>query len=900
MSVLSFVHRVRAATRSLVRRRALDREMREEMESHLTRAAERYVARGLSPHDARDAARREFGNVAVLQEEGRDARTGQWIESLIGDLRFAGRQIARRPLASATVVGVLALGIGVHAGIFAFYQALELRPAAGVRPDPALVWLRGKQRPPADPRWLPRDFSYPEYMALAARSDLFSTTTAWTTAMVSIDLGDPAQAASAQTHFVTDRYFETAGVRMARGTTLPLPARADGSDGEMVAVISDGMWRVVFGGAVDIVGRTIKVNDALVRIVGVAPERFNGMTPSGFERTMWMPLASRGAVLHTSRRALVDRDSALLSAAALLAPGVSVDRASSAVRLVSEQAVGQMSPPADRRIRTADVAPLRNSTTLPEDPERVLVRVAFSLVGVLVLLVACTNVSALVVGAGMARSQEIAIRLSLGAARKRIVRQLLTESCVLAIVGGGVGLALYALFTKFASRSLPGMELSPDFATAAFTLVIALATGILFGLSPALHATKTGVAEVLKSGGSAGGASARTRLQSAFVVAQIGITQPLLVGIAVMLALVMRQDERGVEQSVTSRVARVRFETRELSPAAHARLRAAMREIETLPGVQQVTNEGTGRDVLDYTVLGDSRAGLLRQEPIQVRPEGAGPGYFTLLGVPIVRGRDLVAADSAGSDRPVLISSDVARELWGNADPIGRRFAQSDHGKQLDRRAIVVGVYDAARGSTRGPGRRVFAIDTSAWRDVSYLVRTSGPARPMIDAVRDQLRKTIPDIPVIRIETLQDAFAAEQHEVMQVGIGAGAAGWLVLMLASIGLYGVIALSVVQRRREIGIRIALGARPMEVAALLFRQGLKLGGLGLLIGLPLSIAALAMLGSATTITRDNGTMPASPAIIGGIIALVVLTVAAFATWLPARRAAVVDPMIALRTD
>ena len=900
MSLLSFYYRCRAVVRNVARRRSLDREMRDEMDLHLARAAERHVARGLSPSAARDAARREFGNVAVLHEEGRDARGARWIESVIADLRFAFRQIARRPLASATIVGVIALGIGVHAGILSFYQAVALRPAAGVRPNDALVRLRGKERPPESERWSPREFSYPEYLELAARADLFAATTAWTTSVISLDVGDPERATSARMVFVTDKYFETAGVRMALGSALRMPARADGGEGELVAVISDAMWRTVFGGRGDVIGRVLKVNDALVRVVGVAPPRFNGLTVSGADRTMWMPLASRTSVLRTTRRSLVDRDSALLSAAALVAAGVSIEGASVAAQLVSERAVRRMTPDLDRRIRSTDVVPLRSRTELPEDPQILFVSLAFGLIDILVLVLACTNVSALVVGAGMARCQEIAVRLSLGAGRGRIVRQLLTESSVLAIAGGGAGLILYRAFASIAANSVVGIEIAPDLATAGFTLVVALATGIFFGLSPALHATKTDVAEVLKTGGSSGGASARTRLQSAFVVVQIAVTQPLLIGIAVMLAMIVRQNERGVEESVTSRVVEIGFDVRTVAPEARARLHAAMHDLETMPGIERVISNANGRELLDFAVRAESRGGLLRDTPVQVHLEEASPGYFTLLGVPIVRGRDLVGPDTAARDRAVLISTDVAHELWGNADPIGRRFTQVAHGQTLDRAAIVVGVYDASRGTTRGPGRRVFAIDNSGWRDFSYLARTTGPARPRIRDIRERLHKTMPDLPVESIETLQDAFATEQRALMQVGTGVGTAGVLVLVLASIGLYGVIALAVAQRRREIGIRIALGAKPVEVVTLLFLQGLRLCGLGLLIGLPLSIGALAAVGHVMVLTGENGALPVNPTVIGVLIGFTVTVVAAFATWLPARRAAIVDPMIALKTE
>jgi predicted permease len=530
----------------------------------------------------------------------------------------------------------------------------------------------------------------------------------------------------------------------------------------------------------------------------------------------------------------------------------------------------------------------------------VFVWIAFSVLDVLVLLLACTNVSALVVGAGVARSQEIAVRLSLGASRARIIRQLLTESCVLALAGAVAGMGFYRAFALIAANSVVGIDIAPDFATATVTLVVALATGILFGLSPALHATRAGVAEVLKSGGSAGGASARTRLQSSFIVAQIAVTQPLLIGVAVMLTLLVRQNERGVEASVTSRVIELGFDLRKAAPVTRTNLRAARRDLETLPGVERVVSDASGRELLDFAALADSRAGLIRETPIQVHLEEASAGYFTLLGVPIVRGRDLIPSDTVARDRAVLISTDVAHELFGNADPIGRRFSQTNHGKPLERAAVVVGVYDASRGTTRGPGRRVFAIDTSGWRDFAYLARTTGPARPLIRPIRERLRKTLPDLPVEYAETLQDAFAEEQRTMVQLGTGVGTAGALVLLLASIGLYGVIALAVAQRRREIGIRIALGAKPVEVVALLFRQGLRLSGLGLLIGLPLSILGLAAVGQVMVLTGDNGALPVNPTVIGVIIAATVTLVAAVATWLPARRAAVVDPMIALRAE
>jgi predicted permease len=736
-------------------------------------------------------------------------------------------------------------------------------------------------------------------MEFAARSDLFATTAAWTTQIVSLDFSDRDQTQSAQTHFVTGDYFAAAGVHMQLGTTLPVPSRADDGDGEMVAVISDAMWRDLFAESKDVIGRTLRVNTVLVRIVGVAPPTFNGLTASSSTRTLWMPLASRATVIRSTPQALIDRDSTFLSAVATLGDGVSMERASSTAKVISDHAVARMTPAADRRIRTSDVVPLRPSTELPENRDALFGSIVFGGAAFLVLLVACTNVSALVVGAGITRSQEIAVRLSLGASRARLVRQLITESCVLALLGGALGFAVYALATKLVANSVPDLQLAPDFTTAAFTLLIAISTGVVFGISPALHATRNGVAEVLKSGGSGGGASARTRLQSAFIVAQIAVTQPLLVGVGVMLTLVSHFGDHRVDESVSSHVVRIYVDHERTPIALHENFRAAMRDLETLPGITQVVSEPFGNGSASLSVLDDSRAGLVNDAPVTASIERARPGYFSLLGIPIVRGRDLVASDTVMRDIAVVIDSDLAHELWGNADPIGRRFRQVVQGKAMEHALCVVGVYDASRGTTRGTGRRAFAIDDGTWRDFSYLVRTTGPARPAIKQIRDRLRATIPQIPIDRIGTLEEAIADDERDVRNVGSGVAAAGGLVLLLASIGLSGVIGLALAQRRREIGIRVALGAVPNAVIKLLFRQGLRLGTLGLLIGLPLSVSALAVI-RALTSADDGHWSDVNPALIGGLIAFAVLLVTSLATWLPARKAARVDPMIALRTD
>lgn len=893
-------HRMRAQLRALFGRSGLEREMHDEMAQHLERAAERLMQRGMTRDEAHREARREFGNVGVLQEEARDARGAAWLDSLVGDFKFALRQIARRPVTAATIVGVLGLGIGVHAGLFALLQGMTLRPAPGVHIDDALVRLRPKVQRAERGRWYPRLFSYQEYLDIAARRDLFARVTGWATEAVTLDFGDPQTVTTGESHFVTDDYFSVAGVRIALGTTLPLAARADEQGGEMVAIISDAMWQDLYGSSRDALGQTLRVNDAVVRIVGVAPPRFAGLEPSTSRRTLWMPLASRATVIHSSRQSLLARDSTLIAGAALLARGVTMERASAAVRVISDRAVARMTPAIDGAVRTADVVPLRASTELPETTDFFFSSIIFGTSALLVLLVVCTNVSALVLGSGVARSQEIAIRLSLGASRGRIVRQLLTESCVLALAGGIAGLALFSVLTRVLAQTMPDLDVSPDLNTALFTMVVAIGAGILCGLSPALHATKRGVAEVLK-GGSVSGGAGRRRLQSSFVGAQIAMTQPLLVALGVLLALVLKSDPHPMSDTVVTHVVRARFDLRRTTSDDRARLRAAVEEVGKSAGVEGAIAEAAGLDHVDFAPIGEGRTDSSTATSIAVNIEQTDPGYFALLDVPIVRGRDVTPSDTAMTDLPIVIGSDVAHELWGNAEPLGRRFRQIKRGAVLERAALVVGVFDETRGTTRGTGRRIFTIGRGDWRGTSYLVRTRGPGNAAIPSLREQLRAAVPQIPPTRLETLRDVIAEIQHEVAQVGVSAGIGCALVLLLASIGLYGVIGLAVAQRHREIGIRIALGAHPMAVVGLLFRQGVRLAGVAMLIGLPLSMLALVVVAKVSN--GDGGALAGAglhPTTIGGSIAAVVLAVAAIATWLPARRAAAVDPMIALRSE
>jgi len=867
--------------------------MREEMDAHLAQATARLMTRGLSLEAAQLEARREFGNVGVLQEEARDARGARWIESLFGDIRFALRHFSRRPLGTVTIVLILALGIGGHAAVFSVVQAYSTRPAPGVPRDDALVRLRAKERTRDDGRWFLRPFSYPELRDLSAMKDVFTSVAGWE-AQDGIAAIGGSEPALARIYFVTDNYFATLGLPLTLGQGLQ-PSRAD-ERGEVSAIISEAMWREQFGGRADVLGRVMRLNDVSVRIAGVAPPRFssvtqNAHTPSGGTRVFWLPINARSFLVRTSQGALSNPDSALFHAVARLAPGVSMDRATAALNVANERADAQMTPRRWVVVHDADVVPLRGDTELPVTEDGLIIAAVGGTVALLVLLIACANVSALVVGAGIARRHEIAIRLSLGASRARVVRQLLTETTLLAIFAGALGLLVYSWIVKLIARLNTDVDLAPDLWTIAFTACLALGTGILSGLSPALHATRHGVSDALKDSGA--GFTRRSRLQRVFVIAQIVFSQPLLVGLAMLLGVLVGGGEKPMAPGVEQHVLTVGFQIF-VTVGSSAEKRIALERfrtrVEQLPGIVDVVPAVPVTLGSELMVHPDDRGSLARaSEPVGGTIEGASPGYFRILDIPILRGRELVVGDT----NVVVIGDDVARALWGAADPIGRRFQRQSAGRpQSD--LVVVGVYDSRFATTRGGAVTRVYVPFKPTLNPQFLIRTAGPAAAAIEPIRAIARQEVPSLPIGRAQSLEQTNEAMRNEAWQAAAAAAGAGLLALLLASIGLYGVVALAVGQRKREIGIRMALGARPRQVVTMLFASGVRLSVIGLLLGVPLSLVALRMLATQARMPET------SLAGVGFGIVAVVLVVSSLATWIPARHASTIDPALTLRSE
>ena len=897
----------KARLRALVRRGAVDREMRDEMALHLQQATERLMARGMSEADARDLARREFGNVAVLQEEGRDARGARWLEMLVADIKFALRHFGRTPLTAITLVLVLALGIGVNSALFSVLQMLLMRPAPAVPADDALIRIRGTTFARTQGELRARALSMPEIHDLASRRSTFSAVAGYAVDQMVLDAGDGGDLRPDQVQFVTPNFFSTLRVRPAFGPGLPAGNTSDTPGTELVAVVAHALWEKL-GSDSAFVGRIIRINDVPVRVVGVAPPAFEGAVILSGTPSVWVPIAARAALMRTSAHALASRDSTFMEAFARLAPNVTKEQANTVVRVVAASWAPEKRPAGEPLVYSSDVVSLRGFTDVEEDNKAYFV--LFGIAAMLVLLVACTNVSALLVGAAVARRREIAIRLSLGASRMRVIRQLVTETSLIALAGGACGLALFWAIVRVLSWFVGNIPIGPDLGTAGFTAFIALGTGIVFGLSPALHATKVDVSSALKD---SGGGTSRTRLQKTFIVAQIVLTQPLLVGIAMIVGIVMSELDGGAPNPLADRIVRVEFGTyggAGTRDEKFVRIADVMQKVAALPGVEAVVPQAAAFDIGDFRVHPDDRgAGPRAQETVRTQIEGTAPGYFAFQSVRMLRGREFVAADTAGGNMPVVISLDLARGFWGAADPIGRRMQltlpemvivegneTSKRMQQPPRTAVVIGVFDTTTAPLRGAAR-VYTADGSRWQKATYLVRARGQGIGVIPDIRRIARRDIPDIPIYGngLATLEQLDRNERNEMMQASAGAAGAGLLALLLASIGLYGVVALAVRQRNREIGIRVSLGARPRQVVAMFFMGGVRLSILGIVLGLPLSVFALY-----TLATKFAQTVPLDMPLVGVAVAVAVVGVAAFASWLPARRAAGVDPLVAMRVD
>lgn len=901
--------RVSLWIRSIVLRRRLEREMQEEMAEHLERATARLLARGLSEEEARREALREFGNLGYLQEEARNARGTRWLDALTEDSRFALRQFRRRWGTVLTMFVILSFGMVISTLLFTYVHWYATSPPPAIPQEEDLVRIRGSHDAGLAGRGL-RALSLEELEEYRRLTDQFRAVAGWAEAAVSVDAGDAEDLRGllAEATFVTENYFAVLGIQPLLGPGLPV-VPSEGTTA--VAVIGHAAWDRLFGGSPDVIGRTIEVNGVPVTIAGVAPPRFIGVG-GGNDIQLWMPLQSRHLVLpEATVQSLAYR------AAGRLHPGVRPDEATAAARVIAARAAANDPKLAEREPGT-EVVPLlaANGDPMHERDVRLL-SVLLGALGLLVLAVACTNVAALQTGLAMARRHEIAVRLSLGASRSRIVRQLLTESALLALAAGATALGILWTVFRAVQASFPVMpvQVGITWETTAFTFGVALAVGSLFGVSPALHASRVAIASALQDSAAAI-ASTRLRLQRALVVAQIALTQPLIVLLASVLLVVLGTFQSAERSALADQLITLRLRSAVWTPGqgdagteSAAQLQEELRRLrvrlESTPGVAAAVIDSENRGELGrYAVHPGDRVAGGSQEAFRVSGQTASPGYFSVRGVPLLRGREFASADAGAAgetatELPVVIGSDLAGRLWPGADPLGRRLRAADDSASGAATLVVTGVVADPGGANRD-SRKSHAVYLPAAPGAArpaFLIRTVGPAEPLIPQLRTAVREEVPGR-VANVATIA-AIEDEARRSFRLVTGALAgSGFLALLLSAIGLYAVIAFAVGQRTAEIAVRVAVGAPPRRIAGRFVADGFRLSVLGLGLGLPLSLLGLRGYNVLAPLDDSLPSVALPPVAVAATVAIVLVTLAA--TLVPARRATRVSPALALRRE
>src|SRR5688500_11900761 len=901
---MSLLHSLRHRLRVLFRPGEFQRSLEEETRFHLELEAmqqEHAGAGTVTGVAARDAARRRFGNVTSHKEETRRMSGLGFFDLLSQDLRFALKSFLRTPGFTIIAIVTLAIGIGANTAIFSAVNALLLRPLPFAEPDRLMKVSLTSPATARQPAHDDRVWSYPKFAVFRDAQTVFQDISLWSDVQHTVTLAGEAERAAVE--FVGARYLPTLGVQPAQGRNF-LPDEDRHGDGPKVAILGDAFWKRRFNADPAVLGKTIQVGGEPFTVVGVLPPGFAGM--SGRVELL-IPIMSQSA------EQINQVWSHSYYAVARLKPGVDSEQAIEAARVLGARVASAYPHPEVRsEVWGAAARPLDATRVDPVVRRSLLV--LLGAVG-LVLLIACANVANLFLVRAAGRRREIAVRLAVGAGRWRLVRQLLTESVLLSAVGGALGIvlaswgvtALAALDPSTALRvqRIQGLgaigfdSIRLDLPALLFAAGLTVLTGVVFGLAPALLATRPSLTGALKDDGlrprGAGGRGVSGR--GTLAAAEIALALVLLAGSGLMLRSLGKL--LAVDPGFTaSNVLTLRFGVdgvgRDSLPGFYDEL---LPRLAALPGVTRVglgdcppLNGGCNGTVVWRR---DRPAVAAGTEP-SVGVHWATPGWFAALQVPLVRGRLFGDADRLGGRKAVLVSETAARRIWPGEDAIGKPVSVGQGGFTEDT-AFVVGVVGDVRFGTLDslPAADVYLpISQSPRARTMLFVRTAGDPLAVAPAVRRVLAEMLPDSPLYDMRTLEDRTAdARSYASFSATLLALFAG-VALVLAAIGVYGVVSFAVSQRTREIGVRVALGATRGDVLRLVVGQGVGILVVGGVLGLVAALAATRVLGA---LLYDVA--PSDPVTFAAIVALLALAVVV-ASWIPARRATRIAPVEALR--
>jgi len=910
----------------MFRRKRKQSDFAAEIEAHLELETEQLKAQGLSEEEARTAARRAFGNLTQAQERFYESGRWLWWDHLVQDLRFGLRMLRKNPGFTAVAVLTLALGIGVNTAIFSLIDAVMLRPLPVPNPQQLVIftwdarqwpqtdsfygwsgcpskavrWESGKAKEPAPAGC---SFSYPMFEQMRAEKNIFAATFAIVpTPQLGVNIN--GNASFAEGEFVSGDFFPALGIRAALG-------RLQGVSDERAAaspavVLSYSYWKRQFGGAPSAVGKSIVVNGIPSTIVGVAPPAFLGLDP-GIVHDMWLPLSAQNRLVQQWPKA-TDAAAWWLMVGARLKPRITIAQAEAATQVIFDRGVTSGASPMLKREDAPHlelVSAAHGLATLRKSfgDELFLLMAAVGLV----LLIACANVASLTLARTAAREKELAVRFALGAERWRIIRQLLTESLIMAVAGGLLGMVFaylgasaLAAFLSSNWYSLLEINVHPDLRVLGFTTAIAALTGILFGLAPALRSTRIDVTPALKESAVSLPGTAligrRFGVGNVLVVAQVALSILVLVGASLLARTLINLATMNVGFDARNVVL---FGVQpDLNGYKGERLASLFPELQrrlsALPGVASVGYSSVPLLSGAYMTRDIYFANEPDRSP-QIDVLNVGPNFFETMRIPLLAGRTYNSHDFVDASKKkakvVIVNQTFTRRFFGKHNPVGQLISL-EKGKPPG--VEIVGVVgDAKYNGLREGIEPTLYFPMPAGGGI-FEVRTASDPKALLPSIRAAVRSVDSNLPIFQLMTQTEQINRTIFQERLAAWLSGAFALLALLVACIGLYGLLAHEVARRTHEVGVRMALGASPAEVLGLVLGRGIRLVSLGVVIGIG---AALGLARYLQTLLY--GVRPIDP-LAYATVTILLLIVTFGACYVPARRATKVDPMVALRYE
>ena len=872
---------------SLLRRQRFDNELDEEMGFHRDQVEQAFIAKGMEPEAARYAAMRQFGNATRVKEKSHEV-VGFRFESVMQDVRYALRHLASNPGFTAVMTLTLALSIGANSAIFSVIEGVLLKPLPYPHAEQIVrLFLSSSEFPkfPLNP------FDFRDFRA---RNKSFQSMAAFSRGDMQLSgTGEPLALSGFR---ITAGYFGVLGLKPELGREFDRNAEIPGN-GQQV-ILSNRLWHTRFNAAPDIVGRKVTLNMQPYTVIGVMPpgtahpgNDYHSL-PYGESVDAWWPFEFAGDP--------AQRGPHYVEGIGRLKDGLTAEQADAEMNALMAQLGREHEGDQGWKVL---VIPLYREIVGANQ------RLLLVLLGAvaMVLLIACANAANLLLARAAARQREVAVRLALGAPRRRLIRQMLTESLLIAMLGGGLGAALAKGGVRALVALLPAgfpraHDIHVNAPVFAFTFFVSIFTGVLFGLAPALQASHMDPKRGLYEGGRSSTGSARQqRLRNALVVSEVSLACVLLIGAGLMLRSFLNQlnlDPGFKQDHVLTAVLslpQAEYKTGADNARFFARLMAALRSI---PGVQYA---GAGSD-LPWTGYDENEGVTIEgkqprpHQKFHARYHMATPDYFRALGTPLVRGRFFTDADTNNAPKVLIINPAMASLYWPNEDVIGKRVTFEDHPKDKDW-FRVVGVVGDVKDKPNSPGAEPafwWPHQQAAMPEMSVVLRAGGDPRQLVDGLRDQVKQLDPLLAIANVRLMDqvadESIATPRFSFFLVGLFAG----LAIVLAAIGTYGVISYSVSQRIPEFGLRLALGAPPGRVQLMVLVQAVRLAFGGALIGLALALILARLMSN-----MIYNVSPADPFTFVSVVTMVVAS-ALLACYLPARRAAKANPMVALRAD